>query len=261
MKAGRITWKGPGRSSRKAAPVASLEQERSPVWRRAESLLPNCRPKGMAAGCGPLRRLGSARSKGRGDPLKMKAKALRTVGPVVRARRFGALEGGAPSTWESESHPGRRAPGRGAKILRDRWTVGPLCSANAGTGAWQNCPAAKASRIAEALAIECESVSMGDGRRIGFAKVESDSIRRRRGAIPGGCVASGNGAELHHPSDGRNQALTRATELEPRTHIPIPVCAGTAARRPAKVVNGIWNRAGTSLSGERMEPEPNSAKR
>jgi len=128
--------------------------------------------------------------------LRMKAKALRTAGPAVRTRRFGALGGGAASDRGSESQPGERALGREAKFLRGRWDVGPPSLANAGNGAWQTSPAAKANRTSEASAIECESMAMGGCRRISSAKAETDSIRRRRGAIPGGRVAYGNGAAL-----------------------------------------------------------------
>jgi hypothetical protein len=93
--------------------------------------------------------------------LRMKVKALMTAGPAVRAERFGALEGGAPSFRENESHPGERAPGREAKFLRDRWDVVPPSSANAAMGDWQTCPAAKARRTTEASAIKCESMAMG----------------------------------------------------------------------------------------------------
>jgi hypothetical protein len=162
-------------------------------WRGAESLLPSRRPKGLSEGCGSPRRPGTARSTGRGDPLRMTVKAIRTAGPAVWAKRFGALEGGAPFVRESESHPGERAPGRKVKFLRGRWDVGPPTLANAGNGVRSNCPAAKASHISEASAVERESVAMGDRRRIGFAKAKTDPIRGRRRAISGRCAISGNG--------------------------------------------------------------------
>jgi len=44
---------------------------------------------------------------GTGRSAEMKAKAIRTAGPAVRAKRFGALEGGASLSGKSESyHPG-----------------------------------------------------------------------------------------------------------------------------------------------------------
>lgn len=136
---------------------------------------------------------------GTGRSAEMRAQANRTADPAVRARRFGALGGGAPSNRESESDPGERAPGRGAKLLRDRWVVGPPLLAYAGKVDWQTCPAAKASRTTEASAIGCASIAIRDRRRSGFAKAETSSIRRRRGAIPGGCAATGNGSASASP--------------------------------------------------------------
>jgi hypothetical protein len=156
-------------------------------------------PERAAAGCGPPRRPGTAWSKGRGDSLKMVAQAARTASPAVRAKRFGALEGGASSTRECESVPGKSAPDREAKFLRDWWAVGPRFLVNTRDEIQWNCPAAKASRTSEAPAIECESMTTGDRRRTVSAKAEADSIRRGRMAIPGRCAASGNGAARASP--------------------------------------------------------------
>lgn len=205
---------------------------------------------------------GTACPKGRGDSLNKTAKAVDAAGPAVRTRRFGALEGGAPFTRESESHPGERAYGREAKFLRDRWEVGPPSLANAGNGDRQTCPAAEASRITEASAIESAKAprwGMADG------SVSRKRIRIRvvggAGRFRGDAPQPQTVRHRHLPSDGRYRASTRATELNDGAPAPIPVCAGIAARRPARVVNGIWKRAGSFLAGERREPKPNSVKR
>jgi hypothetical protein len=195
-----------GRSPRKDPVGAAARPYRSQVptgkmIRLETSGMPPAQPplERAAAGCGPPRRPGTAWSKGRGDSLKMAAQTARTASPAVRAKRFGALEGGASSTWECESVPGKSAPDRGAKFLRDRWAVGPRFLVNARVEYQQICPAAKASRTTEAPAIECESMTTGDRRRTVSAKAEADSIRRGRMAIPGRCAASGNGAAKASP--------------------------------------------------------------
>lgn len=59
--------------------------------------------------------------------------------------------------------------------------------------------------------------------------------------------------QMRLPSAGRYRDSTRATELKSGAPSPIPVCAGIAARRPARVVDSIWKRTGSSLAGERKE--------
>jgi len=206
-------------------------------------------PARVTAGCGPPRRPGTAWSKGRGDPLRMMAKALRTAGPAVRAKRFGALEGGAPSTRESESKPGRSARGCGVEIRRNRWEVGPPSLANAGNEGLADLPRG-----------ESQPYLRGPGHRMRKHRDRGPLAKRLREsgdridprrfrAIPGGRAAPETVRRQRHPSDGRYRAPTRATGLESMTPVPIPVCAGIAARRPARVVNGIWNRAGNAPSG------------
>lgn len=73
--------------------------------------------------------------------------------------------------------------------------------------------------------------------------------REALGSFGGDASHPETGRHKRFPGDGRYRAPTQATGLETRTSIPLPVCAGNAVRRPARVVNGIWNRAGNSLSG------------
>jgi len=107
-----IAWKGPGRRSRKAAPVQSPEQERNPAGEERRASCPADARKGFREGA-VLSGGQVYLTKGRGDPMEMTAKAATTEDPAVRTERFGALEGGTPSTRESESEPTERVHGRG----------------------------------------------------------------------------------------------------------------------------------------------------
>jgi len=219
------------------------------------------KPERDAAGCGPPLRPGTARTKGRGDPLVMKVKALRTAGPTIRTRRFGTLEGGASSTRKSESHSGESAPDLEEQYFADRWSVEYHSRLTPGTGPGRTAPRRKPVVSSRPRPLYAKASQQGDRRQTGFVKAKTDptegGVRQFRGDAP----HPETGRHRRQPSDGRKRVSSRATGQESRALKPVPVCAGIAVRRPARVVDGIRNRAGNSPSGERKEPGPDLGKR
>jgi hypothetical protein len=133
-----VTCKRPGRRFRKEAPAASPGTERTPGWRRAESLLPCGCPQGKRQGAIlprgralPFRRGGAIRSEWRRKPS---GRRDRRYGRSARTGGRSALATG------SESNPWWSVRGRRAAMRTDRWEVRPFVPGQTGAGGETDLP-------------------------------------------------------------------------------------------------------------------------
>jgi hypothetical protein len=198
MKAGKSPATGPVGAAAKPLQSIVCSRKETPAGDERKASCPAAARKGCG-GVRPSPKTGHCLVEGAGrfaDNDGANHQDSGSGGTGKALRRFG---GRSVLNLDERKLAGKSALDREAKFLRDCWSVRPRDSVYAGIGIGRNCPAAKASRIVEAPAIERESVTTGDRRRAGFVKAMTVSIRRGSQVDPRGCATSGNGTALALP--------------------------------------------------------------
>lgn len=203
----------------------------------------------------PPRRASALRGDG-GGPICEIGASRSNSGPSGTDETLRRLIGRSAQAESRRKPPGGQALAAGRQRCRHAGGCRSPVPVQAGMGKPEQPPHGESRAYRKASEIDGENRAIRDRRRPTITKAMDRSIRGDADASAGTGSVAGNGTDILMPTTQATTNIASETRSVFRSLPPVPVCAGTAARRPERVVVAICNRTPNRPSGRRGAPGP-----